>query len=294
MAELKGLLSARRPDGVALAVALRRAGAEVARARQEGRPDVELERTLAVGHARLFRPRWPGVWWFLSVGWWRRLRDQRRETAFAAGLLLSGVLVGWFAVQLDPASVADLLPQRLLDHVERQVREERWLGDARPVALASNLLVHNVTAAVGACVGGLAAGLGSVWALVRNGVVLGAVLGTARLAGESQTFLAFLLPHAALELPAIVLAGGAGLRLGEAVLRRGGLREAGRHAAEVVVGAGALLGLAALVEGFVSPRGAPTWVGVGVVVAVVGVAGVRLRTLPPEPPVPGGPGLRPF
>jgi len=67
--------------------------------------------------------------------------------------------------------------------------------------------------------GGLLAGVGSVWFLAANGVVIGAVAGYLTEIGYSETFWSFVAGHSSLELLAIVLSGAAGLRLGLAPRR---------------------------------------------------------------------------
>jgi len=72
-------------------------------------------------------------------------------------------------------------------------------------------------------------------------------------------FWAFLAPHGALELPAILIGGGAGLILGAALLFPGDLRRRdalalrGRVAVQLVVGCVPILVVAGIIEAFLSP-----------------------------------------
>ena len=65
------------------------------------------------------------------------------------------------------------------------------------------------------------AGLGSVFFLIYNGLVIGSVMGPIEPMGYQQNFYPFVIGHGAFELTAIVLAGAAGLRLGLALLAPG-------------------------------------------------------------------------
>ncbi len=134
-----------------------------------------------------------------------------------------------------------------------------WLpGDFRPVA-ASFIMMNNIQVSFLAFSAGILLGLGTVFVLLFNGFVLGAIA-----AGVSQTpagvhFWAFVAPHGVLELPAIVMSGAAGMLLGFALVDPGehsrldALRLAGRQSAVIMLGVVVFLTVAGLVEGLFSP-----------------------------------------
>ena len=109
---------------------------------------------------------------------------------------------------------------------------------------------------------------------VYNAAVLGASFGYMSRPDVSGTenFYEFVTAHAPFELTAIVLAAGAGLRLGmswvdtRGMTRVASMQRAGR---EVVPAVGAMMILfvmAAMIEGFLSPSAAPYWVKFSVLV----------------------------
>ncbi len=108
--------------------------------------------------------------------------------------------------------------------------------------------------------GGLAAGVGSLWFLASNGVMIGAVAGYLTQVGFGRTFWSFVAGHSAPELLAIVLAGAAGLRLGGAIIapgnasRRAALVAAAKPAVRLMYGAALMFFLAAFIEAFWSPN----------------------------------------
>jgi uncharacterized membrane protein SpoIIM required for sporulation len=110
---------------------------------------------------------------------------------------------------------------------------------------------------------GITYGLGSVFYLVHNGVVMGTVLGYVWRSGHGGNILTFVCGHAPLELTAIVISGGAGLRMGHALLgvsgrtRLGSLRAAADELISLILGAALLLLGAALLEAWWSPSGLP-------------------------------------
>jgi uncharacterized membrane protein SpoIIM required for sporulation len=101
-----------------------------------------------------------------------------------------------------------------------------------------------------------------------NAISLGSAFGymaRADLGDTGRHFFEFVTAHGPFELTAIVLSAGAGLRLGlswmmtRGFTRGSALRKAGREVMPVVGAAMVMFFLAALIEGFLSPSGAPYW-----------------------------------
>jgi uncharacterized membrane protein SpoIIM required for sporulation len=93
--------------------------------------------------------------------------------------------------------------------------------------------------------------------MVFNGMLLGVFAAIHYEAGIKSEMWAWILPHGVTEFGAIILCGGVGLMLGQAVVRPGivsrtaSLRAAGREAAKICIGAGGMLVCAALIESYV-------------------------------------------
>src|SRR5690606_21220398 len=106
--------------------------------------------------------------------------------------------------------------------------------------------------------------------LVLNGLNIGVAAGLFASAGQLPKFFGLILPHGLLELTAVVIAGGAGLQMGWAVLvpgdrtRPAALAEEGRRSVVLVIGTVAAFVVAGLIEGFVTPAPLPTLVRVAV------------------------------
>jgi len=119
--------------------------------------------------------------------------------------------------------------------------------------------VNNITVSIAAFAGGMTAGLYTVFVLVLNGTELGTVFAVLQRAGVASSLVIFILAHGFLELSAIFLAGGAGLRLAWAILhpdertRGDALRIAGAQAMRIMLLVAVTLVCAGLIEGFVSP-----------------------------------------
>ncbi len=143
-------------------------------------------------------------------------------------------------------------------------------SESDDAAMAGFYVYNNVGIALRCFATGVLFGLGSVFFLVYNGVVTGAVFGHVARVGHLENLLTFVCGHGTFELTAIVFAGAAGLRLGQSMIDTGGrtrlgsLRRHSRELVAMVVGVAFMLLIAAGIEGFWSPSGIPRPVKYGV------------------------------
>jgi uncharacterized membrane protein SpoIIM required for sporulation len=112
--------------------------------------------------------------------------------------------------------------------------------------------------------GGMAAGVGTLFFLLFNGLQLGAAAGYVNHACNPESFWSFVAGHSSFELLGMVVSGMAGMRLGLAILRPGrlprvrALVEASKEALPLIYGAAIMTTLAAVVEGFWSAQAIPS------------------------------------
>jgi len=146
------------------------------------------------------------------------------------------------------------------------------------LGMAGFYVFNNVGIAFRCFATGVFVGLGSVFFLVYNGLLIGTVLGLVAAAGHGRNILTFICGHGPLELGGIIIAGVAGLYLGLTLVdpgersRRAALRLAAPEIARLVLGAAAMLLCAAAVEAFWSPSSLPDpvkWVAAGTVAAAL-------------------------
>ncbi|MCU7932133.1 MAG: stage II sporulation protein M [Candidatus Thiodiazotropha sp. (ex Codakia rugifera)] len=103
---------------------------------------------------------------------------------------------------------------------------------------------------------GILLGVGTLFILLFNGLVIGGVAGHLSQLGYHETFWPFVSGHGAFELTAIVICGAAGLLLGHAVIAPGqrtrvqALREHAEESLQLVMGAALMLLAAAFIEAF--------------------------------------------
>ena len=241
-----------------------------------------LNRLALRGHHLLYRNRQrqsPRALEFFAADFPRLVRAERRLVA-ASAMLFFGPLMALLALlQFFPEFVHYLLPPeqiaRFHEMYDPANRRLGMLEADHSVLMFGFYIWNNVRIGFQTFAGGLLAGVGSVWFLGANGVIIGAVAGYLTEVGYSETFWSFVAGHSSLELIAIVLAGAAGLRLGLAVIapgnrsRRSALVAAARPAVRVMYGAALLFVAAAFVEAFWSPL---TGIPFGVKIAA-GIAG---------------------
>jgi uncharacterized membrane protein SpoIIM required for sporulation len=241
-------------------------------------PDDQLTQWLnglaSRAHLRLYRapaPAWRNLGQFFWTDFARRFRAARGYLLLSALLLFAPALLAYLAAWLDPTLREALVPAELRRTMESGHTWTDIEPNLRP-GMATLIFTNNIQVAFFAFAGGVLFGLGTVYVLVSNGLMLGSVLGAAQFYGVAPLLLSFVTPHGFLELTCIVIAGAAGLMLGDALLRPGLLlrREAlarnARRAVELVIGAAPVLVIAGLIEGFVSPSDLP--IGVKLAIGV--------------------------
>ena len=129
---------------------------------------------------------------------------------------------------------------------------------------AATIMTNNIAVAINAFAFGVFAGLGTVYVMVLNGLVLGGLFGYFHTVGADMLIAyALVLPHGVLELFAIFICGGCGLMLGKGLLMPGCFTRKdsfvlhAKRAAVLMPGVIVMLVIAAIIEGFFTPLGIP-------------------------------------
>ncbi|MGO9336149.1 MAG: stage II sporulation protein M [Terracidiphilus sp.] len=146
-------------------------------------------------------------------------------------------------------------------------RHQMWTESIVSIAPteSSHIMTNNLSVSFVTFAGGITFGLGTFYYLVVNGMMLGVIAAACHQYGMSIPLWSFIAAHGSLELPSILIAGGAGFRLGHAMLFPGNLRwkdsvaQGGLEATRLVSGIIPLLVIAGCLEGFFSPSHAPVW-----------------------------------
>jgi uncharacterized membrane protein SpoIIM required for sporulation len=188
-------------------------------------------------------------------------RRERLYVLIAASAFLAGTLFGSVAVFLDPANGERLVPPEFFTENPHQRvakiegNEERVDNVEKAALFGASLYTHNIQVSFLAfSLGALTILLGLV-ILFYNGVILGAIGTLYALDNVSVFFFAWVGPHGALEIPAIIFGGAAGLLAGRALLMPGylsrgaSLRRVLPSVWRMIIGAAMTLVMAGIIEG---------------------------------------------
>jgi uncharacterized membrane protein SpoIIM required for sporulation len=156
------------------------------------------------------------------------------------------------------------LGARMIDTIEKHKMWTDSVVAIKPLA-SSAIMTNNLSVTFLTFAYGITAGIGTVYMMVFNGLMIGVVGAACWLGGMSLQLWSFVAPHGVLELPAIFIGGGAGLRIAQGMLfpgmlpRRASLARAGGEAVRLLLGVIPILIIAGTIEGFVSPSPAIAW-----------------------------------
>ena len=203
-----------------------------------------------------------GILHFYAHTYPQEFRETFPYTLAAFTLFAAAAVVGFLVTLADPAFSRHFLGPQMTDTIERRQMWTHSILAMQPVA-ASGIMTNNLSVSFAAFAMGITAGLGTAWMMLLNGLLFGVINAACWQAGMADQLWGFVAPHGVLELPAIFLAGGAGLMLARGMLfpgllrRRDALARAGAKAVRLMLGTIPLLVIAGLIEGFFSPLRIP-------------------------------------
>jgi len=218
-------------------------------------------------HGMIYRKpsfRWAAVAGFFFYGFPDAFRRNALYVLVSTALFVGFGLVGFLLGLNDQGFIETLVPENIISAVENGRVWFRDLYGVAPMA-SSQLMTHNISVTFLIVASGITFGLGSVYLLSFNGLLIGTVAALCMRHGLSLPFWSFVLPHGSLEISAIFIAGGAALIMGHALVDPGPYRRTeylslrSRDAAKLVLGCVPMLVLAGIIEAFLSPSPLPAW-----------------------------------
>ncbi len=227
-----------------------------------------LNDLLARGHNGFYRSP-PGtlraVIEFFVSGFPRLFRENLSYFWVALALFVVPGLISGFVVYHNPSLAGRIMTGGQLMQFEEMYSAEikRETGTGFESAMAGFYVYNNVGIAFRCFATGIFFGIGTIVFLIFNSIFLGTVTGFLMAQGHSERFFSFVISHGSFELTAIVISGAAGLVIGRSIVHPGrytrwdALRIRGLVGVQLALGAGAMLLVAALIEGFWSPSGIP-------------------------------------
>lgn len=189
----------------------------------------------------------------------------------ALAFFLPAIATGVWVANSDAALNAAAPPALRESYIQNDF--EAYYSSAPAAEFATEVLVNNIYVSFLAFVIGIAWAVPTIAILAFNGANIGVAAGLFHAAGEAPKFWGLILPHGLLEITAIVVAGGAGMQMGWALISPGdrvrseALVEEAQRAASIVIGLILVFICAGLIEGFVTPSPLDTWARISIGVA---------------------------
>lgn len=173
-------------------------------------------------------------------------------------LFVAGGVAGMLLTLYNPSFQLQVLGSDMVRTIEHRQMWTHSVVSIKPVA-SSMIMTNNLTVTFMTFAMGITAGLGTIYLIFFNGLMLGVVGAACWLNQMSLQLWSFVAPHGVLELPAIFIAGGAGLRIAHGLLfpgllsRKDSLQAAGSEAIQLMIGTIPMLIVAGIIEAFLSP-----------------------------------------
>ena len=216
----------------------------VARANHRLRTDGERQ---GFGLAQFYKSMFPQLF-----------QRMRTEVMVCVALFLVAVLLGVGLTTLTPTAGAAFLGHDAIAGLERGEIWTDAIQDGSSMFSAA-IARNNMKVAMTAWAGGLLAGIGSLYIVFFNGLMLGVIVATTVHYAMQGALFEFISAHGPLELTLILVAGAAGLHMGRAMISDGDrprgqrLAEAGKTSLLVLLGCLPFFLALGFVEGFLSP-----------------------------------------
>jgi uncharacterized membrane protein SpoIIM required for sporulation len=206
-----------------------------------------------------------GIWAFYKDSYPKIFRETFPDTFAAFVLFLVAGLAGVLLSMNDPAFSRFFLGPQMMQSIDGHKMWTDSIVTIKPMA-SSGIMTNNISVAFAAFAFGITAGIGTAWMMLLNGLMMGVIGVACWREGMSLSLWSFVAGHGVLELPAIFIAGGAGLGIAKGLLfpgvlpRKESLVQAGARSVRLVLGTIPMLLIAGVVEGFVSPTNLPPYV----------------------------------
>ncbi|MFD5825676.1 stage II sporulation protein M [Lentzea sp. NPDC060358] len=209
---------------------------------------------------RFFTHRLPAAI-YLGWRWW--------VPAGLAFYLVTGLVAAWIATNPDvQATIA--APEEIREMTRAGGGYEAYYSSGPAGSFAAKVWTNNAWISAACLLLGVLFAIPPVYLLLTNALNVAVGIGLMFGAGRGGLFLGLLAPHGLLELTAVFVAAGIGMRLGWQVIdpgrrtRAAALAAEGRSVVAVALGLVVVLLVSGVLEGFVTPSGLPTWARVGI------------------------------
>ncbi|MFN3235465.1 MAG: stage II sporulation protein M [Pseudomonadales bacterium] len=186
------------------------------------------------------------------------------KLAAMTALFVFAIAVSWVMVAQYPELIAAFFSPPMIDAVHRGELWTEGIFNVMPSSVAAfSIMTNNIMVSFMAFALGSLYGIGTLYIVVLNGMMLGCAFSYTAQYGLDPRLMDFIIAHGCVELSIIILAATAGFALGDAIAHPGQnsrMAEFRRVAREGVIVCGVcvpFLIIAGIIEGYVSPSDAP-------------------------------------
>jgi uncharacterized membrane protein SpoIIM required for sporulation len=220
-----------------------------------------LNQLLARAHNLIYMGRaaeWSASSRFFVDTYPRIFRETFPLVLLAALVFAAGAIAGAVVTLRDPGFAHQILGPQMMETIEKREMWTHSILAVKPMA-ASGIMTNNITVGFLMFAAGITAGLGTLWMLITNGLLMGVLAVATARAGMALQLWDFVAAHGALELPGHLHRSGSGIEIARGLLfpgmlpRKESLRQAGNRGAKLLLGTIPLLVVAGVIEAFISP-----------------------------------------
>jgi uncharacterized membrane protein SpoIIM required for sporulation len=196
----------------------------------------------------------------LSVDVPRAAHELRARISSMALLMGISALAGWWLIETFPTLIGLFASDDMIEHVEQGHLWTEGIINIMPSSILSvSILANNIIVSVLAFCAGIFLGLGTLYLIAMNGLMLGAAFAFVHQHGLARALFEFIIAHGPVELSVICIAGATGVALGESIIRptldsrRDSFQACAHRVAPVLLLCAVLLVGSGFIEGFISP-----------------------------------------
>ena len=197
------------------------------------------------------------------------VRKYHREILYSFIIFFSFALIAAFSAAHDETFVRGVLGDRYVDMTEDNITRGDPFGVYKQpdrLSMFFRIALNNIQVSFTIFIAGFLLSLGTIWQLLRNGVMIGAFQYYFFSRGLGWQSVLVIWIHGTLEISAIIIAGASGLILGNSILFPGthtrlhSLKRGGKDGLKLMIGLVPVFIVAAFLEGFVTRYSTmPVW-----------------------------------
>ncbi len=194
------------------------------------------------------------------------ISENKYFVIFSAIFFLISYIVSFIVTYKDPEIAGTIVPEQLLEQMKHAYSKIDFASGREANAksmMTSFYIYNNVSIGFASFAFGVLLGIGTIYFLIYNGIVLGTISGYIFSLGHGVNFLKFVTAHSVFELFGLIVTAAAGLKLGYTIIcakkyyRKDWLNLKKNELFTLLTAGSLLIFCAAFIEGFISPSSLP-------------------------------------